>query len=56
LGDQIADGSQGSVGELSNNLEGAEWGAPGLSAEDHVKKFNISGKLFKLRYLCKYHL
>jgi hypothetical protein len=44
------------VGELSNNLEGAEWGTPGMTPEEHVKKFNISGKLFKLRYLCKYHL
>ena len=27
-----------------------------LSVEEQVKKFNISSKLFKLRYLCKYHL
>lgn len=41
------------MGEVSNNLEG-EW--QGLSPADQVKKFNVSSKLFKLRYLCKYHL
>jgi hypothetical protein len=43
----------GSMGEVSNNLQG-EW--QNLSPQDQVKKFNISSKLFKLRYLCKYHL
>lgn len=45
---------EGSMGEVSNNLEATEW--QGLSPADQVKKFNISSKLFKLRYLCKYHL
>jgi hypothetical protein len=48
-----ADSQEGSMGEVSNNLEG-EW--QGLSPADQVKKFNVSSKLFKLRYLCKYHL
>jgi hypothetical protein len=42
------------MGEVSNNLEATEW--QGLSPADQVKKFNVSSKLFKLRYLCKYHL
>lgn len=46
--------NEGSIDQVSNNLEGPEW--QGLSPQDQVKKFNISSKLFKLRYLCKYHL
>ena len=30
--------------------------APQLTPEEQLKKFNISSKMFKLRYLCKYHL
>ena len=41
------------VGEVSNNLDG-EW--QGLPTSEQVKRFSISSKLFKLRYLCKYHL
>ena len=54
LGEQ-QEQSQGSAGELSNNLEGGlDWA--GLSAGEQARKFNVSSKLFKLRYLCKYHL
>lgn len=41
------------MGEVSNNLDGE---IHGLTPADQVKKFNVSSKLFKLRYLCKYHL
>jgi len=50
---QVDSQEGGSMGEVSNNLQG-EW--QNLSPQDQVKKFNISSKLFKLRYLCKYHL
>lgn len=47
-----------SISAVSNNLSQGGWdrAIPSLSPEEQLKKFNISSKLFKLRYLCKYHL
>ena len=47
-----------SISAVSNNLSegGLERAVFNLSPEEQLKKFNISSKLFKLRYLCKYHL
>lgn len=52
---QIGDNS---LDQVSNNLSSGGWerAALSLSPEEQIKKFNISSKLFKLRYLCKYHL
>lgn len=46
------------MSNVSNNLSQGGWerAANLLSPEEQIKKFNISSKLFKLRYLCKYHL
>ena len=47
-----------SISAVSNNLSAGGWDRAilNLSPEEQLKKFNISSKLFKLRYLCKYHL
>ena len=47
-----------SISAVSNNLSQGGWDRAilNLSPEEQLKKFNISSKLFKLRYLCKYHL
>ena len=47
-----------SISAVSNNLSQGGWDRAivSLSPEEQLKKFNISSKLFKLRYLCKYHL
>jgi len=50
--------SNNSISAVSNNLSQGGWDRAvlTLSPEEQLKKFNISSKLFKLRYLCKYHL
>lgn len=50
--------SNNSLSNVSNNLSQGGWerAVNFLSPEEQIKKFNISSKLFKLRYLCKYHL
>jgi hypothetical protein len=47
-----------SLSNVSNNLSQGGWerAVNFLTPEEQIKKFNISSKLFKLRYLCKYHL
>lgn len=47
-----------SISAVSNNLSQGGWerAIPSMTPEEQLKKFNISSKLFKLRYLCKYHL
>ena len=46
-----------SIDNLSNNLSGGwDKAVVNMTPDEQIKKFNISSKLFKLRYLCKYHL
>jgi len=46
-----------SLDTLSNNLSGGwDKAVLNMTPDEQIKKFNISSKLFKLRYLCKYHL
>ena len=59
LGNTVSDPlGNNSISAVSNNLSQGGWDRAviNLSPEEQLKKFNISSKLFKLRYLCKYHL
>jgi hypothetical protein len=55
LGDPLGNNS---ISAVSNNLSQGGWDKAifNMTPEEQVKKFNVSSKLFKLRYLCKYHL
>ena len=59
IGNTVSDPlGNNSISAVSNNLSQGGWDRAiiNLSPEEQLKKFNISSKLFKLRYLCKYHL
>ena len=55
MGDPLGNNS---ISAVSNNLSQGGWDKAifSMSPEEQVKKFSISSKMFKLRYLCKYHL
>jgi hypothetical protein len=54
----LGNSSLGSDRNSGNNFSSGGWEKffMNMTPLEQTKKFNISSKLFKLRYLCKYHL